>query len=333
MKLGVAGTGAMAKEALPLLEKWGWNVTALCGTQRSRQVVDELCYRYGIKGAYCDFDAMLDEADMEAVYIAVPNHLHYSFVRRALEKQYHVIVEKPLASNYREALELADIARSKNRYLFEAITTLYMPDYHKVRQLLERIGTVRAVICNFSQYSHRYDAFLAGDVAPVFDPARSGGALMDLNIYNLHYVLGLFGEPAAVSYHANTQRGIDTSGMLLLEYDGFTAVCIAAKDCGGPCSCVIQGSRGYISQQTPANACKGVTLRLNDGTEEFYDLNPEESRLEPEFVRFAREIASGDRSCCYQMLEQSLLAAGVQTRARLGAGICFPADEESAVAL
>ena len=326
MKIGVAGTGAMAKEALPLLEKWGWEVTALLGTQRSRSVVEELCHRYGIKGSYCDFDTMLEEADMDAVYIAVPNHLHYDFARRALEKQRHVIVEKPVASNFREAAELADIARKENLYLFEAITTLYMPDYHKTGQLLERIGTVRAVICNFSQYSHRYDAFLAGEVAPVFDPASSGGALMDLNIYNLHYVLGLFGEPEKVSYRAGVQRGIDTGGVLLLEYDGFCAVCIAAKDCSGPCSCIIQGSRGYISQQTPANACSGVTLHLNDGTEEFYDLNPGDSRLEPEFLRFAREIASGDRTFCYQMLDRSLLVSRVQTGARLGAGIYFPAD-------
>lgn len=327
MKIGAAGTGAMVAEVLPLMKDWDWEVTALCGTARSKAVTDGLCDKYNIKAAYCDYDAMLAEADMDVVYIAVPNFLHYSFVRKALEQNYHVIVEKPITSNYKEARELAAIARDRNLYLFEAITTVNMPNYHKIRELLPRIGVIKFASCNFSQYSHRYDAFLAGETAPVFDPQKSGGALMDLNLYNLHYLLGLFDGPKAVTYHANMERGIDTSGILMLEYDTFCATAIAAKDCSAPCSYVIQGSKGYICQNTPANFCGAVTLHLNDGTEEYYDENPQASRLEPEFRLFYQQISSGDRSRCYEMLEQSLLVSRIQTEARIGAGIRFPADE------
>ncbi len=327
MKLGVAGTGMMAREALPLLGQWGWEVCALCGTKRSRVLTQELCGQYGIAAAYSDYDAMLAEGEMDVLYLAVPNHLHYDFACKALEHGFHVIVEKPVASNYDEAKQLAARAKEKNLYLFEAITTVTMPNYEKIKELLPRIGDVRAVSCNFSQYSHRYDAFLAGDIAPVFDPAKSGGALMDLNLYNLHYVLGLFGEPKSVRYHANMSCGIDTGGMLFLEYESFYAVCIAAKDCAAPCSYVISGSKGYISQDTPANACGVVTLRLNDGTKERYDSNPPGSRLKLEFELFAKEILSGSRRRCYEMLDQSLSVSRVQTKARLGAGIRFPADQ------
>ena len=65
---------------------------------------------------------------------------------------------------------------------------------------------------------------------PVFDPACCGGALMDLNLYNVHFVVGLFGEPMLVNYHPNLYRnGIDTSGILLLEYPDFICQCTGAR--------------------------------------------------------------------------------------------------------
>lgn len=70
-----------------------------------------------------------------------------------------------------------------------------------------------------------------------------------------------------------------------------------------------------------------ATLHLNGGTEKPFDEMPA-NRLEPEFRAFSREIASGDRTFCYEMLEHSLAVSKVQTKARLDAGIIFPADSE-----
>lgn len=218
------------------------------------------------------------------------------------------------------------ISQERNLYLFEAITTIYLPSYAEIKKLLSRIGTVKVVSCNFSQYSHRYDAFRSGKVLPVFDPQKSGGAMMDLNLYNLHWLLGLFGEPKSVHYSANIERNIDTSGVLTLDYDSFQAVSIAAKDCAAPCSYVIQGTEGYIRQSGPANACSDVKLHLNDGSEEFYPASPV-SRLEPEFRFFANEFFSGDRTHCYKQLDHSLLLSKIQTKVHLDVGIRFPADD------
>ena len=326
MKLAIAGTGTIADEVLPRLSEWGWRASALCGTPRSQEKVKELCERYNILGAYTDYAAMLRETETDAVYIAVPNFLHYEFVKQALEAGRNVIVEKPMTSNYREAVKLAGLAREKKLFLFEAITTLYLPNYQKLREWVPRIGAVKLVSCNFSQYSRRYDAFRAGTVLPVFDPEKSGGALMDLNLYNLHWILGLFGEPQDMIYHANMERGIDTSGILTLSYSDFQAVSIAAKDCSAPFRYTIQGTDGYIKQDTPANICGPVTLRLNNGAEERFDHNPG-NRMESEFRAFADCIAHGDYQRCETALNQSLLVSKVQTKVRIDAGILFPADK------
>lgn len=325
MKLGIVGAGTIVQEVLPLLRGWGWDTAALCGTLSSKETVDSLCAQNDIPAAYYDYAVMLAEAELDAVYIAVPNFLHYSFVKQALESGVNVIVEKPMTSNYREACELETLAKEKNLYLFEAVTTVYLPNYHKTKEWLPRIGDVKLVTCNFSQYSRRYDAFRRGEILPAFDPAKSGGALMDLNLYNLHYLLGLFGEPKGVHYAANIERGIDTSGILTLDYGAFQAVSIAAKDCAAPWRYTIQGTEGYLQMETPANFCLDVTLHLNDGTEEKWAVNPE-SRLEPEFRYFAQEIASGSREHCYEHLAHSVAVSKVQTEARLEAGIHFPAD-------
>lgn len=326
MKLGIVGTGTIVEEVLPLVSDWGWQVSALCGTPRSQAKVTELCERNRIPAGFTDYAEMLKNADVDAVYVAVPNFLHFNFVRQALEAGRSVIVEKPMTSNYKEARKLETLAKEKRLFLFEAITTVYLPDYLKTKEWLSRVGDIKIVSCNFSQYSRRYDAFRNGEILPAFDPAKSGGALMDLNLYNLHYLLGLFGEPEKVCYAANMERGIDTSGVLTLDYGTFQAVSIAAKDCAAPWRYLIQGTNGYIQMDTPANFCREVKLHLNDGTEETFSGNPE-SRMEPEFRYFASALQSSAYDRCYERLSHSVTVSKVQTEARLGAGIHFPADD------
>lgn len=197
-----------------------------------------------------------------------------------------------------------------------------------MRAWLGRIGDVKVVSLNYSQYSNRYDAFRQGAVLPSFDPAKSGGVLMDLGLYSLHYALGLFGAPESVSYAATVERGIDTSGIATPDYGGFKVASAATKDCTAPAQNVIEGTDGYILQTTPANECGRVALHLNDGTEESYDENPE-LRWESELRSFAVDVAAGAEGLarCYEMFDESLLVACVQMEARLAVDIRFPADD------
>ncbi len=328
LRLGIAGSGAMTRDALPVLKKCGYELSALCGTSRSRETVEALCQQYQIPMSFTGYDDLLAQPTVETVYVAVPNHLHFDFARRALKAGKHVILEKPFTSNLREAEILVKLANDKGLFLFEAISTRYLPNYAKIQEWLPRIGTVKIATCNYSQYSSRYDAFRVGGTPPVFDPAKSGGALMDLNVYNVHFLLGLFGPPERVDYHANLERGVDVSGVLTLGYDGFQAVAVGAKDCAAPCSCVIQGVKGYIQQLGPANTGGRVVLHLNDGTEETFD-EPLAHRAELEFRFFRSEISRGDPTLCHQKLAESLAVMDVLTQARRTAGIRFPADDLS----
>ena len=326
MKLGIVGSGKIVQEFLPWLASSGAvELAALCSTPRSAEAAAALCAQYGVPLHTTDYGQLLAACD--TVYIALPNLLHTPYAKAALEAGRNVIVEKPLAPAAAEAAALARLAHQKGVFLFEAMTTQYLENYRKLRALLPRVGQVRLVQCNFSQYSSRYDAFCAGQVAPVFDPQQAGGALMDLGVYNVSYIVGLFGEPQQVHYAANIERGIDTSGILTMEYSSFKAVSIAAKDCAAPARYVIQGTKGYLLQKSTANICGAVTFHANDGREEHFSLNGKRPRCAAEFEAFAHAIDTGDQELCSGMLDTSLAVSRVLTAARRDAQIRFPCDK------
>ena len=326
MKLGIVGSGKIVQEFLPWLASSGAvELAALCSTPRSAEAAAALCAQYGVPLHTTDYGQLLAACD--TVYIALPNLLHTPYAKAALEAGRNVIVEKPLAPTAAEAAALARLAHQKGVFLFEAMTTQYLENYRKLRALLPRVGQVRLVQCNFSQSSSRYDAFCAGQVAPVFDPQQAGGALMDLGVYNVSYIVGLFGEPQQVHYAANIERGIDTSGILTMEYSSFKAVSIAAKDCAAPARYVIQGTKGYLLQKSTANVCGAVTFHANDGREEHFSLNGRRPRCAAEFEAFAHAIDTGDQELCSGMLDTSLAVSRVLTAARRDAQIRFPCDK------
>lgn len=325
MRLGILGTGKIVQEFLPwLVENKPFTVQAVCSTPRSAELAQNLCAQYGIPQQTTNYFELLQWVDV--VYIAVPNLQHARYARVALEAGKHVIVEKPMAVTAAETEELAALARRKKVFLFEAVTTQYLENYHKLRELLPRVGTVKLVQCSFSQYSSRYDAFCAGEVLPAFDPACAGGALMDLGVYNVSYIVGLFGGPNTVHYSANIERGIDTSGILTMDYTGFKAVSIAAKDCSAPARYLIQGTKGYLLQKSTANFCGGLTFHPNEGKDEHYNLNGGRPRQAAEFETFARAIESGDQELCTRMLDTSIAVSRVLNVARKDAGVRFPCD-------
>lgn len=328
IRLAIVGTGHITAEVIPYVEQWGYALTALCSTPRSREKMESLCREYQIPQGFSSYAALLESGCCDAVYLGVPNHLHYDMVRQALEAGLHVIVEKPITSNIREAERLWTLAQAKGLFLFEAITTLYLPNYMQVRLWLPRLGQIKGASCQFSQYSSRYDSFRVGVTHPVFDPAKSGGALMDLNLYNLHYLMGLFGPPLEARYLPNLERGIDTSGLAVLRYEGFSATAFAAKDSTAPLSIVIQGTEGYLIQDSSPNFCLGTELHLRDGTVERV-LHPVGHRMGPEFGTFARAMEEGNHPFCAEMMERTLAVCRVMTQMRLAAGLRFPADDRA----
>ena len=327
MKVGVVGTGMIVRMVCPNFKDWGIEAVAVAGTPTSMDEVNELADQWGAAGRYSDYHDLMADPEVDTVYVAVPNFLHYAVSETAILAGKDVVCEKPLASNEREVAKLAALAKKHGRFLWEAVVTTRQPNFKLVRdELLPKIGTVKAVSVNYSQYSSRYDAFRAGEVLPAFDPAKAGGAIMDIGLYTLTYTLGLFGEPKSATYHANIERGIDTSGLVVMGYDGFTATNVCAKDSDGALGATIQGTDGWIKTDTGANFCGPVTFCANGGEPEVIDRSLP-VMWEGEFREFRRQQESGDLEECYRQLDESLLVSRIQNTIRREAGVIFPADE------
>lgn len=328
MKLAIIGAGMIVKEFLTITANLkDIKLAAIFGRKSAVEKMNEFKNQYKIEKIYYDYNELLS-SDVDTVYIALPNNLHFEFAKKALEANKNVIIEKPMTTNYKEALILSDLARQKQLFIFEAITNQYFPNYRKIKELLPKLGNIKIVQCNYSQYSSRYDKFKEGTILPAFDPNFSGGALMDLNIYNIHYIAGLFGKPKNIEYYPNIERGIDTSGILILDYERFKCICIGAKDCKAPIANNIQGDNGCIFQDTPTNVCERFELLMNDGTNTTINENNHGHRMVNEFIEFSDMIENNNLGKCYQMLEHSLIVSEVQTIARNKSGIIFPADRD-----
>lgn len=328
MKLAIIGSGNIVDTALDALSHISTiELSAIVVRDQSRHRGLALQQQYGIKSLFTDYDAALADEQNDTVYIALPNNLHYDYCKRALLANKHVICEKPFTSTIRELSELTQLARQKARFLFEAITLIHSPNVAYLQQQLRNIGEVKLVQCNYSQYSSRYPNYLNGEVLPAFDPHYSGGALYDINVYNVHLICHLFGKPNTVNYHPNIGfNGIDTSGILMMDYPGFTAVCCGAKDSNSPCHATIQGNEGYVKLVGPTNEAAQVEYQVLNEQAIAYNKNEYNNRMVAEFLAFAEMQHNNDLAACHRILEHSLMVMDVLTQARTMAGIKFDDD-------
>lgn len=307
MKLTVVGTGKIVEEALPIITATnGIQVQALVSTPRSQEKAKALADHYQIQDLYTDLEEALTNPNTDTVYVATPNHLHYEMTKAALLAGKHVICEKPFTLKEAQAQELAEIAKRKQLILLEAITNLYLENFAVLKEELANLGDIKIVDCNYSQYSSRYDAFKDGVIAPAFDPEKGGGALRDLNIYNIHLVVALFGEPTSVDYLPNMERGVDTSGILILDYTDFKVVCIAAKDCSAEVRTTIQGNKGSMIVAGESNTLPQVQVTENGIEPRVINKNGSEHRMAAEFRVFQAIIDERDFERAQEALDHSL---------------------------
>lgn len=261
------------------------------------------------------------------VYIATPNLLHYEQVKGALLAGKHVICEKPFCTRGDQARELLELAMERRLFLVEAVPTPFLPNFPVLKEHLPRVGPVKLVLGNYTQYSARYDKLLAGETPNIFNPQLAGGCLMDINYYNVYLTAALFGSPDRAEYYPNRfANGVDTSGVMVLSYPGFTASLAGAKDARGVSFYHIEGERGSLRVKDGSNGLAEIRLATEEG-EETFNLQPDPNRWLYEVRAITGLIRSGDCDTAYSLLRDiTLPTVEAVERARTRAGLRFPGD-------
>ncbi len=328
MNIATIGTGTIVDAILSAInELEDVNVTAMYS--RKRETAQELAGKYGISTIYTDLESLFSDQNVDLVYIASPNSMHYKQAYQALQHGKHVVCEKPFTSTLQEAETLIALAKEKNLLLFEAISNIHLPNIKVIQEQLPKLGPIKLIQCNYSQYSRKYNDLLAGQTPNVFNSEFSGGALMDINIYNLHLVMSLFGSPNTVSYTANQHaNGIDTSGVVVLKYPEFIAECVGAKDTNGMNFVLIQGEKGYLQVVGGANGCREIKIQIGNEPAAEYNAQSKANWLYYEWEAFRDIYLAKDYNRCYELLQHSRSVMNVLAEARKNAGIVFAADAD-----
>lgn len=161
----------------------------------------------------------LAKSDVDAVYIASPNSLHYSQSKLMLQNGKHVICEKPVTVEPEEFKELRALAQSKNLVYMEAIMYMHLPARKVLINALEKLGEITTAHFDFSQLSSKYPALKNGELPNIFNPEFATGCLMDLGIYCVYPALDLFGEPEKITCVAGfLSTGADGYGTTVFDY-------------------------------------------------------------------------------------------------------------------
>ena len=329
MKLGIIGAGKIAQEVLKFINTIeNIETVAIAATPRSEEKLKKLSAKYEIGKYYTDYEDLLKNPEVEVVYVALPNNLHYEVMDKALDYGKDIICEKPFTANINQALKIFKKAESKDRIILEAMSNRFIPNAVKVKEEIKKLGKIKIVSFNYSQYSSRYDRFRQGDIAPAFSLENAGGALMDLNIYNIDYAINLFGRPKDLRYFPNIEKSIDTSGVCLLDYDDFKLVSIGAKDSTASLVNTIQGEDGTIEIPDALNSFGSYRMMEIGGEYTNYNINEDKSRLYYEFVEFEKIIRNKDMERVKELKELTLITTETINQARIEAGIFFPADSE-----
>ena len=277
---------------------------------------------------FCDsLDELIKDPEVEAVYVATPNHMHYEQAMKLLNAGKHVLCEKSIASNRKEAEEMFQVAREKNVILLEAVRTVFDLGMEIIKNNMERLGAIRKAAFVFCQYSSRYDSFKEGKEHNIFRRECSAGALMDIGVYSVHMMLQLLGKPEAVQGLSVMLRGdIDGAGTILAKYPDKIAEVSYSKITNSALPNELQGENGVLQFHGSANSPENVKIIFRDGKEELLHHRETENDMKYELEHFLRMIHGEESSEIH--VQRSLDALELMDEVRRQCGIAFPADRK-----
>ncbi len=215
---GILGPGFVATRAvIPAIQQIS-DARIVAVASRNDERTKLTAAKFGIERAYHDYQTLINDPDVDAVYIALPNHLHRVWTMRAAEAGKHVLCEKPLAINAAECDVMITACQRANVLLMEAVMYRFHPRMLQLKHMLStgELGDIRFLHTAFSFPFDKSDNYRA-------HPEFGGGALLDVGSYCVNAARWLIGsEPqqmqAVISY---SQDGIDVSvsAILCFEHD------------------------------------------------------------------------------------------------------------------
>lgn len=339
IRFGVVGTNFITDWVIAgAKEDSRFVLSAVCS--RTRERGEEFAAKYDIPHIFTSIEEMAASDKVDAVYIASPNFLHCQQSKICMQHGKHVLCEKPLASNARQAREMCQMAQERGVVFMEAMKSTLSPNFRAVIDNIHRIGTPRRYFASFCQYSSRYDKFKEGVVLNAFRPELSNGAIMDIGTYTIYPLVVLFGRPQSISAQGIVlSSGADGQGAVNMQYEGMNATVLYSKIANSNLPAEIEGEEGNIlidRIQTPVDVRFYPRQAPASGHEKRIEgeaLSAEESHNEYfyEIKEFIDLIERGATESAINSHDSSIATLEIIDEVRRQLGVHYPADETSSL--
>lgn len=290
---------------------------------RTYEKAKKFADQWGFAKAYGSYEEMLEDPEVELVYVATPHSHHYQYAKMCLEHGKHVLVEKAFTVNEAQAEELIRLSEEKGLFLTEAIWTRYMPSRKMIDDLVESgvIGEVTSLTANLG--------YVLDKIERMQNPELAGGALLDLGVYPINFALMAFhSEVKSVSSTAVlSPKGIDWMNSITLTFeDGKMAVLhsnmLAQTDREG----VINGTKGYLEIQNINNCEEIRVFNLDREMTARYQVPKQINGYEYEVIASMKAIEAGKVECEEMPHSETLKVMRLMDDIRRQWGMRFPCE-------
>ncbi|MEE0966010.1 MAG: Gfo/Idh/MocA family oxidoreductase [Bacilli bacterium] len=278
---GILGTGWIATEMGEALNRVNGEIYAVCDV--TLEAAQKYADKFGVVKAYGNADDMINDENIDIIYIATPHNLHHRFLIQSLKAGKHVFCEKAITVNDQQLEEAVAIAKEKNLVISDGVTLFHMPLFKKLKEIVDSgaIGKVKMVQVNFGSCKE-YDV-----TNRFFSKELAGGALLDIGVYATSFArYFMASRPDTVLTTANFfETGVDeTSGIILRNPEGEMAVMALTMRAKQPKRGVVAGELGYIEVNNYPRGDKATITYTEDGRVETIEVGETAKALDYEVL-------------------------------------------------
>jgi len=322
--VGIVGAGWIAeKAAITLNGLEGVNCYAIAS--RSIEKAKAFAEKWKVTRAYGSYTELLDDSDVDLVYVATPHSHHFDVTCEALRKGKPCLVEKAFMANYKQAKTVVDLAHENKIFLAEAIWTRYQPVVTTIRDLIAdgTIGTPRLITATLG--------YSMGNKPRIMRPDLCGGALLDLGVYAINFVR-MFCDASIErisSQCVKSDTGMDlTNAITFTLSNGVLANVQSSAACVGDNIGVIAGTDGHLIIDNINNPQK-VRIHGHDRVFVRELAVPQQiTGYEYQFIACRDAIAKGLLEPIEMPHEETLYIMRLMDSLRKEWGVRYPMDED-----
>lgn len=324
LRFGIVGTGCIAHRFANAIK----NVDCAelrAVASRTAEGAEKFGDEFDIPVRFSSYEAMAESDEIDFAYIAVPHSGHIGCSELMMNNGKHVICEKPMAVNYREAKEMFDCAEKNGVFLMEAMWARLVPGTIKLLELIKegKLGEIKGVEGKFC-----YDMDEDEMDHHVFKPEYGGGSLLDVGVYGLNFASWYLGKDVTdIKATADLYNGVDAHTVVNMKYaDGAIADVSSAILLRKPNEGCIYGTKGYVRVER-FYAPQKLEFHLKDADDEVIEVPYAGNGFEEQIIHVCECVNKGLKSSPVNTPEQTLYITKQMDDIREMIGVIYPQDK------